>query len=77
MFSFLCSISIHPQDPRLKGIYQFFKQNEALGKHFARRSHSNSWSTGFDQSQYSRDAFRVKPDVIKRYLIDYAFTLMH
>merc|ERR1711897_99531 len=44
----------------------FFKQNEALGKHFARRSHSNSWSAGFDQSQYSRDAFRVSRDVIKR-----------
>merc|ERR1712129_136774 len=44
----------------------FFKQSEALGKHFARRSHSNSWGAGFDQSQYSRDAFRVNPDVIKR-----------
>merc|ERR1712228_1034843 len=53
-------------DGNLKSIYPFFKQNEALGKHFARRSHSNSWSAGFDQSQYSRDAFRVNQDVIKR-----------
>lgn len=57
---------INPSDPSLKSIYAFFKQNEALGKHFARRSQANSWSAGFDQSQYSRDAFRVNQDVIKR-----------
>eukprot|EP01083_Nonionella_stella_P275576 935972_1 len=57
---------INPNDSQLKSIYPFFKENEALGKHFARRSHSNSWSAGFDQSQYSRDAFRVNQDVIKR-----------
>ena len=51
---------VNPKDQMATAVYPFYKSNEVLGKHFARRSYTISRSRGFDEKQfYEKDKSRV------------------